>query len=336
MINNSKVLPEPTRNILTRRNLNKFFTYLWVLIVVLGIGYYFSINYKTFLSEINKISIFQIVLSALFLWIGKLFVCQNSRLAISENLDKPIGYFFLYYLYTVTDIAKYIPGGIWAIISRISAYALVGINIKTNLKTFIIENSWLIGWSLVLGLAFSYNALVIIPDTNEVLSFISTNLVVSFREKLKSIGIVPIWILMISIGILGTFVVNLIWSNKRFSKRKSLKILATNLGSTTSLGLSIGILLPNLSVASIPLTLGAFALARAAGYIAFFAPAGIGVRELIFTLVLSHIWSLPELIAIMTLYRFLTMIVEFILFGIVFYIGKDLRIALKQKNNSAS
>ena len=60
---------------------------------------------------------------------------------------------------------------------------------------------------------------------------------------------------------------------------------------------------------------GAFSLSWIGGYVAVFAPGGIGVRELLLTIILGTLFSTQEITAYATIHRLVWVLVEIILGG---------------------
>ena len=79
-----------------------------------------------------------------------------------------------------------------------------------------------------------------------------------------------------------------------------------------SFGISFWLVFP-LENGFLPAIAGAFSLSWVAGYVAFFAPGGIGVREYLLTIILSSFFSDNEVAIYATIHRLIWVVVEILL-----------------------
>ncbi|NPV57325.1 MAG: hypothetical protein HPY76_11735 [Anaerolineae bacterium] len=259
-----------------KSNQNKWLTVVkrvWTAMIILGLGYYFSKNYQGILQHLQSISWVQFLLSAALLVIGKLFLAEMSRLSVLGDQWRPT-YKKMLHLYSTIQLSKYLPGGIWHFVGRFGVYRVNGMDNHDASRSIIVENVWLISSALLFGGAISL--------TNEsILSLIGLT-PSSLLKLILILACLVIWI-----------IVNLV-INHIFIKRKenALTVVRQILIQSTVwlfIGLSFFVLLPpdrmNLQTAS--LATGGFTIGWAVGYVAIFAPSGIGVREAIITAILA-------------------------------------------------
>jgi len=84
------------------------------------------------------------------------------------------------------------------------------------------------------------------------------------------------------------------------------------------LGLSLGLLLAGEHRGELMwLSIGALTIARPVGYLAFFAPAGIGVREAVILVVMAEVAPVAVLVALTAVHRLVTIVTEAICFAFV-------------------
>jgi hypothetical protein len=89
------------------------------------------------------------------------------------------------------------------------------------------------------------------------------------------------------------------------------------------IGVSFYFLLPEWKGAELLFVVGGFILSYVAGYVAIFAPGGIGIRELVSMAVFSGIASGTELVALTIVHRLLYTLVEFVLGLWGFFISRN-------------
>jgi uncharacterized membrane protein YbhN (UPF0104 family) len=81
-------------------------------------------------------------------------------------------------------------------------------------------------------------------------------------------------------------------------------------------------------------TIGAFGLSFLAGYVAIFAPGGIGVREYVAVLLFSIIFSSTEIGIYTIIHRLLYTLVEFLLAGIALILSRMKKTPQSEPDNT--
>jgi hypothetical protein len=102
------------------------------------------------------------------------------------------------------------------------------------------------------------------------------------------------------------------YKENRYKVKDMLILFVEMIFIWVSFGVSTWLVFPIQSGFLLPIT-GAFSLSWVAGYLAFFAPGGIGIREYLLTLLLSSIFSSGEVAIYATIHRLIWVLVEIIL-----------------------
>lgn len=192
---------------------------------------------------------------------GKIAVCTQSRTA-TQLLGHPFGFRHAFWMYSASDLVKYVPGGLWHALARVRLYSDSGMTATAATKAFALEKYW-----MIVG-AFSTGALILVPSALRAVGLsTSTFAVVSFR-----VAVLVVWVCATLTGARVT--------GGSFSAMTVVRSLVEQIAMAVFLGLGVWIPLNAVNADVSPLVaIGAFSLGRGLGYAAVFAPAGIGVRE---------------------------------------------------------
>ncbi len=281
----------------------------WVTAVLLFLAIYLYRHWSAYLAVLIRIPPVFLLVSALSLFIAKGFLALNMKFG-AEYAGVSLKYLRVFYIYTITQIAKYIPGSIWHVVGRIGFYKEAGLSNKAIRESMIIEHLYILGSAFILGsgILFIFNYAVII----EIIS------------KLKLLLLVPVILAAITavIGVIFrkyiTPIVSLIIKNPVLN----IKMTVLEIFIWTFLGLYFAALVfpfaPRIDY--LVYYCGLFAISYFAGFIIPIAPAGIGVREAIMVIGLSPVVSVDVAITVSTLSRAVFVLVELVLsvFFIIF------------------
>lgn len=205
---------------------------------------------------------------------------------------------FAFYAYNASQVAKYLPGGIWQHASRALIYRRHGIPLRQASWAIGAEAIWLVGSSAVSGALIAASGLV------------------SLGGDLAGPGFLSLAIILV-LGLVGSALFAFRWRGRGLGARLEmpagllqpdalLVVQCTVLWAL--MGASLLSLLPAPSPVSIESLLhvsGAFALGYAAGFLAPFAPAGIGVREAAVVAAMMPIAPVETLVSAAILHRLL-------------------------------
>ncbi len=184
-------------------------------------------------------------ISLLLILFGKgLTIClvQQSLLAF----DQRCSFQYAWYAYSIGDISKYLPGGVWGIAGRLAVYKSSGIPLKLASKILVFETGVLVLVSFLTGV-------VLIGVNGRVYLTCGALLVLSCLIYALTI-FVPI-----SIG-------------------RSASMIGLQIVSWSIFGASFAVLGSQTTEVAFHLA-GIFNIGFAAGTVVVFAPSGIGIRE---------------------------------------------------------
>ncbi|MGB7341140.1 MAG: hypothetical protein WBC91_19745 [Phototrophicaceae bacterium] len=198
----------------------------------------------------------------------------------------------MFVINSYSQLAKYLPGGVWHFVSRAGYYQMKGLSLKATSRAMVIENIWLILsaffiGSLVLMFALAQQAILAI-----VVCFV-------------------IW-LIISYIILR-------WTTSTHNLIMLIRLILLQLSIWLPLGLSYTMILPiNMTNNVLLISISGFIISWLVGYVTIFAPGGIGTREIVLVAIMLLLLS-PELsLFYATLHRLLWVLNELLLALIAF------------------
>lgn len=224
------------------------------------------------------------------------------------------------WLYFTSQLAKYLPGGIWAFPGRIVAYQVTGVDRLSSIVALIREVAALYLGASAVGLSSLFLGVPVGENARWV---------IGIGVALSTVGVVLtqmpfFWRMAFRLPWLKQ--ANLSLANLGES-RLSARWLITTVPSSVAFWLLTGLGFWVLTRAIIPQAVqipwyqatGMFALAWCVGFVIIVAPAGLGVRESTLTLLLSSFLPLSESTAIAILARLWWTLAEapFILFALL-------------------
>jgi len=194
---------------------------------------------------------------------GKVVISLQSQL-ITKISGHQFSFRESFWMYSASDLVKYVPGGLWNALARIRLYTNTGMSAKVSTRAFALEKYWMLLGALATG------AIILVPEGLVALGFSSGGgLVFVIRFVLVVSWIVLTWA--------GSF-----FTGQPIVPLSVIRSLAEQTMIAVFLGLGVWIPLEAVDAGiSLPMAIGAFSIGRAMGYLAVFAPAGIGVREVI-------------------------------------------------------
>jgi hypothetical protein len=298
---------------------------VWTLAVIACGVYYFAVNYAVAVDYIQTINSSRLLISFVFILIMRsLHPHLVQRTLALVDFDLAFGQVFS--IVSISQLGKYIPGGIWQFVARFSAYRQNQLSYKDMGKSFIIENVWLVLGSFLVGMCFVFVAGPAI-------------LLQLFGASPDSNNLPGLAWLSLSVWLLVLFATE--FAFKSASRQPSAPAASRQFISQTSmwvfLGLSFAILFQNIaSFDDFCLISGVFILSFLAGYLAIFAPGGIGVREYVAVLLLSALFSSAEIGIVTIIHRLLYTLAEFLLAGLSLLLNRSRRFAAQAPAPSAA
>lgn len=209
-------------------------------------------------------------------------------------------------------LGKYVPGKIWIFTMRATFFAERNVPMKTVLTAAALEHIFVIVTAVSLFLAAAP------PDKG-------------FSPSLyRATGIALFLVLVLAPGFLVALAnraLTLIGRapiEQRITRRRSLSFSFRFLLTWLLLGAGVWLLSRSMGLAvpwtSWPFLAGSYAFSVAAGFLAFFAPGGIGVREGIFALALGRFIPATEAVFIALAVRLVTSLAELAALGAIWLI----------------
>lgn len=273
------------------------------MLVLAAAGYYFYRNWDQVSSLINQISTWQIALSLVLLLIGKMFLVVLVQFSVNAEGWHP-KYLEVLGVYGLSSLGKYIPGGVWHFVGRFGIYKINGLSAKASTRALILENIWLLG------------------------SAVATGVIGVFLTRFDLIaGLLNLpnqqWLaILFTVVALGLWLLVLVVVHK-IVRRYTIEdlpnvflVAAVGLVLWIFIGGSFFVMFQEFPLSAAPLFIGGYAVSWAVGYVAVFAPGGLGIREAVLAFVFSTIASVEFIAVYAAMNRIIWVIAE-VLFGLV-------------------
>lgn len=239
----------------------------WLVLVFAGVVYYLSGHSASVLAHLRQFSARALVLSFASLIAAKFLLTYLSLWSIEGQAWHPT-FGEMFYFNAVTQLAKYLPGGVWHFVGRFGLYRAKGMTNAQSGKTMLAENLWLLLSAACFGVLAS-----LIGGQEQLLAWIKGP-VASLATR-----VLPLLTLFIWIGGL-VFIERFAKLAPRYEPAHLVRLLLLQAAIWALIGAGFWVLLPtDWSAGVVGVSLGAFALSWVAGFLVPFAPSGLGVRE---------------------------------------------------------
>jgi uncharacterized membrane protein YbhN (UPF0104 family) len=229
-------------------------------------------------------------------------------------------------IYFISQLAKYLPGGIWAFPGRMLAYQSVGVEQSRSIASVFREVSALVLASIAVSLlalfqdipiSTQWQLALIVGGVASILAIIVTQ-TPWFWHLLTKLKIRKITSLPMS-------------ADDNSYQVTSLKWLPVAFFAGVIFWMAMGIPFQQLSRAVSPElytlswvgTAAVFSLAWTVGFVVFFAPAGLGVRESVLSLLLSTFLPVSQAVSIALLSRLAWIVIEAIWILISIWLSRE-------------
>ena len=248
----SRVFTPRVRNILKT---------VWVVLVTVFVVRYVVRNRESIADVFGSFGASVLVGTVVVTVLGKIVISVHSQLITKVN-GREFTFRESFWMYSASDLVKYVPGGLWNALARVRLYTNMGMSGTASTKAFALEKYWMVLGALATGaLALTSDGLAAVGLSS------STVMVVASRSALF-----VAWVMLIWAG--GRLTGNAV------TPAAVARSVVEQVVMAVFLGLGLWIPLDAVSANVSPLVaIGAFSLGRGIGYAAVFAPAGIGVRE---------------------------------------------------------
>lgn len=270
-----------------RQRLIPVLKWLWMLIVLSGFSVYIVQNYETIREQLALVSPVSIFIALILIAGGRLGIILMTR-EVLVSAGYPLPFKRLFYIFATSDLAKYLPGGIWHFVGRAGYYRSQNLPAVSIGQVILKENLW-----MIVSAGFSGSML----------------LVAGYLQAVSSAGVIAL------LAVIWWLVIYL-WG-RHVSPIRITFIIGLQFVTWLLVGLSFSVIVPiDYSTDTVILSAGAFTISWLIGFITLFAPGGIGVREAILVALMLPLLSATDSGVFAITHRILWIIVEF-LFGLV-------------------
>ncbi len=294
---------------LSRKNVLGVVKWLWMFLVILGTGYYFYRNWEQVTHLLTDMSLWRLFAALGLLILGKFLLVLLVDYSVKVEGWHP-SFWQTLGIYGLTSLGKYIPGGIWHFVGRFGVYKVNGLSGKASTRAMILENIWLLGSAVAIGVIgvfltrFDLIAGLLNLPNHQWLAILFTILALG------------LWIVVLKI-------VHKTMRRHTAENIPSIFVVAgVGLLLWTFIGGSFFVMFHDFPFSAAPLFIGGYAVSWAVGYIAVFAPGGLGVREAALAFVFSNIASV-EMIAVYAAMNRIIWVIAEVLFGLVGMVQKQ-------------
>lgn len=234
---------------------------------------------------------------------GYVFLTMLSWRALLNGLGRPVGARAAATVFFTSQVAKYLPGGVWNFVA--AAEAGVEHQVSRRRSLTVLLTSMLV--SILTGLVFAVLTLAVGPG--------------GVRDDYGWTAVfLPVLAVLLAPPVLNRLIDVLL----RLAKREPLETRLTwgalgaavlwSFAAWLLAGLQVWLLLTAMGmdadVGSFLLATGGYALAWTVGFLVFFVPAGIGVREVVLGAVLAGHLGQGAVLAVILLSRILLTIAD--------------------------
>lgn len=239
----------------------------WTGVILLALGLYVWKNGAHIAMTLAAIPKNHLIAAFLCIVAGKLSAFSLMRASLRMLMPAPPSWRVSSWIYASSDVAKYMPGGVWAIVGRVVHYRNLSLSAASISKALLLEN-----------LGFGVTALAL-----------GTPVAVAMALKAG-------WLSGMGWSAVAMVVIAMIWAGSRLLVRRGVAISRLNagIGSVALMVMTLGWVAMGTSFFLLLATFGSwldwlwivgtYAVAFTTGMVAIFAPAGAGVREGVLTL----------------------------------------------------
>ncbi len=284
---------------------------VWMVLVTIFVVRYMVRNWSSIADTFSSFSAGVLIATVIVTVAGKVFISIHSQLITKLN-GRQFTFRESFWMYSASDLVKYIPGGLWNALARVRLYTNMGMTTTSSAKAFALEKYW-----MVLG-ALATGAIFLSGDIAQWLGWSSSAPVV-----------IAVCVFFAGIWTLATWVGGRLTGNP-VVPLAVLRSMGEQVIIAVFLGLGVWIPLAAVdSGISVFVAIGAFSVGRGLGYVAVFAPAGIGVREVVTLWALGGSSTSSQTVVVaLAVNRVMTFIADVASFG--------LSLSVKPRSNSTN
>jgi uncharacterized membrane protein YbhN (UPF0104 family) len=294
--------------------------WLWIGLVALAVVAFAITRRQVIVQDLARFSPPELAAVAGLLVLGKLGMNAAMLLATRHcaiALSRRDGF----YMYNLAQLAKYVPGSIWQFVSRIAMLRARQAPAAAIRDSILAENGWVLGSALLIGVVL-----------------LGLAQPAFFQRLLEAMGRVPPALAapLAAVLLLAPAVALTVARPRLRSRASRLRPWLVRLRPPWpawsilllgwfALGASFWLCLrPFLGAGPAwPAVIGVYCLAWVAGYLVPFAPAGLGVREVVLALALDPYIAADTSLVVVAVHRVLYLLVEVLLALVALALGPD-------------
>ena len=274
---------------------------MWMILVTVFVARYMVRNWESITDTIASFS-FMVLLGTVVVTIaGKIVISVHSQLITKVN-GREFTFRESFWMYSASDLVKYIPGGLWNALARVRLYTNMGMSASASTKAFALEKYWMVVGALATG------SIALTP------------------QGLRGVGLSDATASVVGIRIVLFIAwIVLVWAGGKLTGKPIVPIaiirsVSEQVVMAVFFGLGVWIPLEAVNAGVSPLVaIGAFSMGRGLGYLAVFAPAGIGVREVVTLWALAGSSATSQAMGIaLAVNRVMTFVADLASFGLSF------------------
>lgn len=294
--------------------------WIWIGLVVVAVVAFAIARRQVIVQDLARFSAPDLGAVAALLVLGKLGM-NAAMLLATRHCAIPVSRRDGFYMYNLAQLAKYVPGSIWQFVSRIAMLRDRQAPAAAIRDSILAENGWVVGSALLIGVVL----LGLAQPT-------------FFLRLLDALGrvppalVVPLGVVLL-LALAGVLTVAQPGLRRRSSRlvpwlirlRPSWSAWSCLLFGWFALGTSFWLCLrPFLGAGPAwPAVIGVYCLAWVAGYLVPFAPAGLGVREVVLALALDPFIAADTSLVVVAVHRVLYLLIEVLLALVALVLGPD-------------
>lgn len=294
---------------MNKNNILRALKWIWVIAVLIFVGIYFYKNLPEGIEYMKSIQIKNIIWSVLLMIIGKMAVIELARKSVSRAGWTP-SYTHMLSVVTISQLGKYIPGGVWHFAARVNAYKENSLSYKKTAKVMVIENIWLVSGALFFGLFM----LMLQSPANHFYSIIKIDLP-SYFWRGFTFALPVFWV--ITLLILERFFPS---EERDNALKRVILLMLTQIVIWSAIGSSFFFVFQDIGSANYFFIVGGYALSWVAGYVIIFAPGGIGIREFVLVALFSSFMPTSQIAIYTVVHRLIYTFVEVLMGGVGFFL----------------
>lgn len=274
--------------------------WIWLNAIVVFVIYY-AVTKRDIIVQALSLLSWGILLGAfLLIFLAKLCLVANMRLAASR-FSINLGWVDSYRIYNLTQLAKYIPGSIWQFVGRIAILRERGVVAQDIRDSLLAEHLWVMASAGIMAFALIFASQ---PSVFLVwFDFFDANI----RLQWVLVGLALMIASLMAVFFLRSHLLGWV-----LILRPPMLAIPALLCTWLFLGASLWVTIAPFveSSPSVVFIIGIYCLAYVAGFLVPFAPAGLGVREAVFTISLMPFMNVDMAVLLAAINRIIYFSVE--------------------------